>query len=178
MNTEKIAYQITANNNELSLFEAEKNAKLYHSFWYMDFGKTCAEVKNAENKLVYDITKKFQFWKWRMVYHIKKSVRDISFLISQNSRNTIFKMELLDGVYEIKVHYLKKKSIYKNNTKIAEFDEAKAEENKIDLLVLEDTDLGIIFLLYVCLLIGINDFKSNSVLKSQKRLEKNLEPWF
>ena len=174
----KIAYNITQNNNELFLFKENATKSMYNSFWYMEFGKTCAEIKNENEKKLYTITKKFQFWKWRMVYLITKNVNDKSILISQNSRNTIFKIELLEDDYEIKVHYKKKKSIYKNNLKIAEFDELLAEENSVKLLVSDANDLEIIFLLYVCLLIGVNDFASKTVLKSQKQLEKNTEPWF
>lgn len=174
----KIAYNISQKNNELLLYKDDVSKTIYSSFWYMEFGKTCAEIKNEEEKKLYTITKKFQFWKWRMVYLIEKNVNDKSILISQNSRNTIFKIELLEANYEIKVHYKKKKSIYKNNIKIAEFDELLAEENNVNLLVSDANDLEIIFLLYVCLLIGVNDFASKTVLKSQKQLEKNTEPWF
>lgn len=175
---EKSKYTITQNNNELFLFSEKSEQPIYQSFWYMEFGKTCAEIRNENGKKLYSVTKKFQFWKWRMVYLITKNVNDKSILISQNSRNTIFKIALLEGDYEIKVHYKKKKSIYKNNIKIAEFNELLAEKNDVKLLVSTKEELEIIFLLYACLLIGINDFASKTVLKSQKQLEKNTEPWF
>ena len=173
----KSNYYITQNNNKLFIFSNDKKEPIYNSFWYMEFGKTCAEIKDATENRIYTITKKFQFWKWRMVYLISQNFKDMTLLISQNIRNTIFKIELLSGDYEIKVHYKKKKSVYKNNVKIAEFDESLAEENKIDLQVSETEELDKIFLLYVCLLIGVNDFKSKGVLTSQKQLELNEEPW-
>jgi len=74
--------------------------------------------------------------------------------------------------------YKKKKSIYKNTIKIAEFDESTAENNLIKVLVSEKEELERGFLLYACLLIGINDFTSKTVLRSQKQLEKNEEQWF
>ena len=175
---QKTAFDIVANNNELILFNAEEETKVYHSYWYMEFGKMCAEISDTDQKLVYHITKKFQFWKWRMVYLIENAAKEKSILIAQNSRNTIFSIELPSGVYEIRVHYRKKKSIYKNDVKIAEFDETLAEENQIKLLVSDSNEAHVIFLLYVSLLIGINDFKQKSGFKSQKKLEKNVEAWF
>lgn len=170
------SYHIYQDNNKLTIFEADKTDFIYSSFWFMDFGKTCAEIKNAKDEKLFSITKKFQFWKWRMVYLISQNFKDLSILISQNTRNTIFKIELLSGNYEIKVHYKKKKSIYKDGNKIAEFDESFIN-GKIELLVSNSDELKIIFLLYVCLLIGENEFKSKSPLKSQKQLEVNEDPW-
>lgn len=170
-------YHIYQNNNQLEISEADKKEVIYSSFWFMDFGKTCAEIKNAKDELLFSITKKFQFWKWRMVYLISQKFGDLSILISQNTRNTIFKIDLLSGDYEIKVHYQKRKSIYKDGDKIAEFNESLSS-GKIELLVSNTNELKIIFLLYVSLLIGENEFKSKSPLKSQKQLEKNDDPWF
>lgn len=170
-------YHIHQYNNELKISEADSSEIIYSSFWFMEFGKTCAEIKDANGGLLFSITKKFQFWKWRMVYLISQKFSDLSILISQNTRNTIFKIELLSGNYEIKVHYKKRKSIYKDGEKIAEFDESFSNE-KIELLVSNTNELKMIFLLYVSLLIGQNEFKSKTVLKSQKQLETNNDPWF
>ena len=174
----KIAYKIEQNNNELYLTKENAKELIFSSFWYMEFGKTCAEIKDAKENKIYTVTKKFQFWKWRMVYLISQNFKDMTLLISQNTRNTVFKIELLSGNYKIKVHYKKKKSIYKNTIKIAEFDESTAENNLIKVLVSEKEELERVFLLYACLLIGVNDFTSKTVLRSQKQLEKNEEPWF
>lgn len=175
---EKFSYEIRVNNNELSLVKEGVKGSLFSSFWFMEFGKICAEVKDKNEKKIYSISKKFQFWKWRMVYLISKNIKENSILISQNTRNTIFKMDLLSGDYEVKVHYKKKKSIYKDNVKIAEFNENNVTENSIQVLVSDLQELEKVFLLYVCLQIGNNDFKSQTVLSSQKKLEKNTEPWF
>lgn len=175
----KISYEIQTNNHQLTLFQTGAEIPLLSSFWFMEFGKTCAEMLNADQKTLYSITKKFQFWKWRMVYHISKNVNERAILISQNTRNTIFKIELLSGNYEVKVHYKKKKSIFKDGVKIAEFNESETNKTQtITLLVVHEKDVEISFLLYVCLLIGVNDFSSKTVLTSQKKLEKNTKPWF
>ncbi|PQJ80242.1 hypothetical protein BTO18_14115 [Polaribacter porphyrae] len=174
----KISYEISQNNNELILLKEGKKTPLLTSFWYMEFGKTCAEIKEDNDKLLYSVTKKFQFWKWKMVYLIFKNGGEKSILISQNTRNTVFKIELLNSVYQIKVNYKKKKSIYKDTTKIAEFDESFLATNNIKLLVADSGELQILFLLYTSLFIGINDLKSKTALKSQKQLEKNTEAWF
>jgi len=134
-------YEIEQNNNELYLTKENAKELIFSSFWYMEFGKTCAEIKDAKENKLYTVTKKFQFWKWRMVYLISQNFKDMTLLISQNTRNTVFKIELLSGNYEIKVHYKKKKSIYKNTIKIAEFDESTAENNLIKVLVSEKEEL-------------------------------------
>lgn len=170
-------YHISQNNNILKISEAVNNEVIYSSFWFMEFGKTCAEIKNAKNEVEFSITKKFQFLKWRMVYLISQKTADLSILIAQNTRNTIFKLDLLSGNYEIKVHYKKKKSIFKDGEKIAEFDESFTNQ-RVELLVLNTNELKIIFLLYACLLVGENEFKSKSIIKSQKQLETNENPWF
>lgn len=170
-------YYISKNNNILKISEAVNNEVIYSSFWFMEFGKTCAEIKNAKNEVEFSITKKFQFWKWRMVYLISQKTADLSILIAQNTRYTVFKLDLLSGNYEIKVHYKKKKSIFKDGEKIAEFDESFTNK-RVELLVLNTNELKIIFLLYACLLVGENEFKSKYIIKSQKQLETNENPWF
>ena len=173
----KIAYKIEQNNNELFLTKENSRNLIFSSFWYMEFGKTCAEIKDVKENKIYTITKKFQFWKWRMVYLIYRTVSKASYLISQNTRNTIFKIELLSGHYEIRVHYQKKKSVYKDDVKIAEIDESFSSDKYINLSVKNENDIKIIFLLYTCLLIGEKELTSKSVMKSQKTLETNEEPW-
>lgn len=171
-------YYISQDNNQLTVFEADKQEVLFSSYWFMEFGKTLAEIYAANEKLVYTVTKKFQFWRLRMVYLIARNVGSESILISQNTRNTIFKVELLSGNYEIKVHYKKKKSIYKDNIKIAEIDESFSEGKSINLLVLDKSKIDVIFLLYSCLQIGENELTSKTIMKSQKKLETNEDPWF
>lgn len=174
----KTAYKISNFNNELKLFKADKKEIIYSSFWFMEFGKTSSEIKDSSKRLIFSITKKFQFWKWRMVYLITHKIGDLSILISQNNRNTIFKVELLSGDYEIKIHFKKKKSIYKNDFKIAEFDENLDQEKHINLLVSDEQEIKNIFLLYSSLLIGKTDQSTETLIKSQKQLESNEEPWF
>ena len=174
----KTDYKISHFNNELKLFKADKKEIIYSSFWFMEFGKTSAEIKDSSKKLSFSVTKKFQFWKWRMVYLITHKIGDLSILISQNKRNTVFKIELLSGDYEIKVHFRKKKSIYKNDFKIAEFDENLDKEKHINLLVSDEQEIKNIFLLYSSLLIGETDQSTKTLIKSQKQLESNEEPWF
>jgi hypothetical protein len=173
----KTTYKISHFNNELIVFKADKKEIIFSSFWFMEFGKTCAEIKNSKEEHMYSITKKFQFWKWRMVYIIKNNDQKKLILISKNNRNTIFKIEIDDTSFEIKINYKKKKSIYKNDVKIAEVDENLSEENFIELITTDKNELKIIFLLYTCLLIGKNHENSSSILTSQKRLESNEEPW-
>jgi hypothetical protein len=173
----KNTYKISHFNNDLKVFEADKKEIIFSSFWFMEFGKTCAEIQNSKEELIYSVTKKFQFWKWRMVYIIKDTHDKTSLLISQNSRYTIFKLEIENDVYEIRTHYKKKKSIYKNGLKIAEYDENLSEEKFMKLLTSDSKELNIIFLLYTSLLIGTNHQNSKTILTSQKKLEPNQEPW-
>ena len=85
-----------------------------HKKWANDY-------RRLSNHNVKILSLKGQFWKWRMVYLIKDNNEKDLILISQNKRNTIYKIEIDSTIYEIKIHYKKKKSVYKNNKKIAEF---------------------------------------------------------
>jgi|TARA_R110001606_G_scaffold118003_1_gene248106 hypothetical protein len=173
----KTTYKISHFNNELKVFKADKKEIIFSSFWFMEFGKTCAEIKNSKEEHLYTITKKFQFWKWRMVYLIKNKNENKFILISTNNRNTIFKIEIDDTNFEIKINYKNKKSIYKNQIKIAEVDENLSEENFKELITTDKNELEIVFLLYTCLLVGKNHENSGSILTSQKQLETNEDPW-
>jgi hypothetical protein len=146
----------------------------------MDFGKFGSEIFNSDEKNVYSITKKFKFWKWKMVFTIIDSKENVMHLISQNNRKTIYSIDVDSVIYVIKVHYKKKKSIFKNGKKIAEFDESFSDENFkecIKLQILDKKDLEICFLLFSCLKIGETEQNSKAILTSQKQLESNQEPW-
>lgn len=173
-----ISYSINHFNNTLNLYSSEE--KLYTSGWYMEFGKTASEIYNKDEKVIYTATKQFQFWKWRMVYHIKKYNDELAELISQNNRKTIFSIDVNQITYEIRIHYKKRKSIFKNGVKIAEFDESftdKNYNNEIKLMLLDKNDLEISFLLFSCLKIGQTEQDRKPLLASQKQLEVNNEPW-
>ncbi|PQB03170.1 hypothetical protein BST83_17805 [Polaribacter filamentus] len=165
-------------NNRLDVFNSHES--IYNSQWFMDFGKFGSEVFNSEEKIIYSITKKFKFWKWKMVFTIKDNKENVLNLISQNNRKTIYSIDINEITYEIKTHYKKKKSIFKNGTKIAELDESFSNENFkecIKLQLLDKKDLEICFLLFSCLKIGDTEQSSKAILTSQKQLEPNQEPW-
>ena len=171
-------YTIKHFNNTLNLFSSEE--KLYTSQWFMEFGKFGSEIINAEEKVIYKVTKKFKFWKWKMVFTIKNSNDVLSELISQNNGKTIYAIDI-DGVtYETKIHFKKKISIFKNGDKIAEIDEsflAKNSKDSIKFQLLDKSDLLICFLLFSCLKIGTTEQDYKVILPSQKQLEPNDEPW-
>lgn len=171
-------YSIKHFNNTLDLFSSKE--KLYSSKWFMDFGKFGSEIFNSEDKIIYYITKKFKFWKWKMVFTIKNDLGNITELISQNNRKTIYSIDIDKVTYEIKIHYKKKNSIFKNGDKIAEIDQSFSDENyqdRIKLQLLNQKDLAICFLLFSCLKIGETEQSSKAILTSQKKLEPNKEPW-
>ena len=175
--TEK--YLIKHFNNTLDLYSSEE--KRYSSSWFMDFGNFGSELFNSEKKKIYSITKKFKFWKWKMVFIIKDCSSDISELISLNNRKTIYSVTVNQIIYNIKIHYKKKTAIFKNGYKIAEFDAAILDENQyqtIQLQLLDAKDLEVCFLLFSCLKIGETEQNSKVVLSSQKQLEINEDPWF
>ena len=165
-------------NNSLDLYSAK--TKLYSSSWFMDFGKFGSEVFDAKEKKIYSISKKFQFWKWKMVFTIKENNEKLTELFSQNNRDTIYST-LLNGVsYELKIHYNKKTSIFKDGEKIAEFDASILDNNQeqsIKLQLLDITNLESCFLLFSCLKIGEIEQKAKTILSSQKKLEINEDPW-
>lgn len=171
-------YSIKHFNNTIDVFES--NQKKYTSKWFMDFGKFCSEVFTYDEKLLYSITKKFKFWKWKMVYTIKSDKNIITELISLNNKKTIHAIVVNDITYEILIHYKKRISIFKNEEKIAEFDESFSDENykeSIKLLLLDKNDLEISFLLYSCIKIGETEPNKKAILTSQKQLEVNQDPW-
>ena len=171
-------YAIKHFNNSLDLYSSKK--RLISSKWFMEFGKQGAEVFNVDDKIIYYITKKFEFWKWKMVYTIKDVNGNVSELISKNNKKTIFSVDLKGITYELKIHFKKKISIYKNAYKIAEFDESftdKEFEDLIKLQLLDKKDVEISFLLFSCLKVGEVETTSKSAFASQKQLEPNDDPW-
>jgi hypothetical protein len=146
----------------------------------MGFGKFGSEIFNSEGKIVYVVTKKFKFWKWKMVFTIRKNRTFLSELISQNTKKTVYSIALGEAAYQIKIQYKKRISVFKNELKIAEFDQSFSDEkhqDSIKLQLLNTEDLEICFLLFSCLKIGEVEKSSKAILTSQKQLEKNEEPW-
>ncbi|WP_299058609.1 hypothetical protein [uncultured Polaribacter sp.] len=176
MNTE--TYTLKHFNNTLDVFLSEE--KLYTSKWFMDFGKFGSEVFNSKDEIVYHITKKFKFWKWKMVFTIKNENGILKELTSQNNKKTIYSIIIENQTYTIKIHYKKRFSIFKNGDKIAEIDASFTHKNfqkTIKLQLLDRKDLEISFLLFSCLKIGEVEERSKAIITSQKQLEINIEPW-
>jgi hypothetical protein len=165
-------------NNSLDLYSSK--TKLYSSRWFMDFGKFGSEIFDSEEKRIYSISKKFQFWKWKMVFTINQNNKKLTDLFSQNNRDTVYSVDFKGDLYEIKIHYNKKTSIFKNGEKIAEFDASIIDNNQeqsIQLQLPDVTNLESCFLLFSCLKIGEIEQKSETILSSQKKLEINEDPW-
>jgi hypothetical protein len=173
----KIVYKIDHAINNFKVYTAE-NGLQYAASWFLEFGKTTSEVYNLRNETIYTITKKFKFWKWRISYSIlNKSVESL-ILNSNNKENSIFQLQLESALYEIRIHYLEKKSVYKNGIKIAEINDSfsvSKEENTSNLLLLNPKDLEIIFLLFTCLKTG--EVHQKPMMKSQKELIPIEEKW-
>ena len=109
---------------------------------------------------------------------ITNKQKETFFLNSQNKQNSLFKLALNEDIFEVKIHYYKKKSVLKNGVKIAEFNDGfleSKEENTSNLLVTDITDLEIVFLLYTCLKTGVTNQKP--LIKSQKELISIKEDW-
>ena len=174
---EKINYKIDHSNNNLKAYN-NLDALQYKASWFLEFGKTTSEIYNLDNEIIYTIAKKFKFWKWRMSYNISTKNKENLVLISNNTKNSIFKLQLNNALYEIQIHYFQKQSIFKNGIKIAEINDAFAEsfeENTSNVLLLNSDDLEMIFLLYTCLKTGIINQKP--VIRSQKELIPIEEKW-
>ena len=174
---EKINYKIDHSNNNLKAYN-NLDALQYKASWFLEFGKTTSEIYNLDNEIIYTIAKKFKFWKWRMSYNISTKNKENLVLISNNTKNSIFKLHLNNALYEIQIHYFQKQSIFKNGIKIAEINDAFAEsfeENTSNVLLLNSDDLEMIFLLYTCLKTGIINQKP--VIRSQKELIPIEEKW-
>ncbi len=174
---EKLVYKIDHSTNNFKVYNSENRLE-YTSSWFLEFGKTTAEVYNLENEILYRITKKFKFWKWRVSYNIVTKDKETVVLNSENKENSSFKTQFKNDVFEIQIHYYQKKSVYKNGIKIAEIDDSfyeSKEENTSNLLITNNTDLEIIFLLFTCLKTG--EINQKPIMKSQKELISIKEKW-
>jgi hypothetical protein len=172
------SYTINHNNSTLVLTSANKI--IYASSWFSEFGKFGCEVFNENDEIIYKISKQFQFWKWKMVFEIKKKDTFLVEMQSQNNKKTIFSVDINEITYEIRIHYKKRISIYKNDIKISEVDESFSDEGfkkNIKLLLIDKKDLEICFLLFSCLKIGETDQNTRVLIASQKQLEVNEDPW-
>jgi hypothetical protein len=155
-----------------------ENLLKYTASWFLEFGKTTSEIYNLKNETIYKISKKFHFWKWRIAYTILIKNKENFVLCSNNKENSIFKLQLAHALYEIRIHYFQKKSVYKNGLKIAEINDGfsvSKEENTSNLLLLNPKDLEIIFLLFTCLKTG--EVHQKPMMKSQKVLIPIVEKW-
>tara|TARA_R110001592_G_scaffold17748_1_gene74224 strand:- start:8426 stop:8776 length:351 start_codon:yes stop_codon:yes gene_type:complete len=115
-----------------------------------------------------------------MVFTIKNQQKNFTELISQNNRKTIYSIDINEITYDIKIHFKKKISIFKNEAKIAEIDASFLDEkhqDNIKLELLDQKDLAVSFLLFSCLKIGETEQGSKAIFTSQKQLEPNEEPW-
>lgn len=174
----KSIFSVIRENSKLAVLNKEDEV-LYISTWFMEFGKLASEIFDDNKNKLFTITKKFQFWKWRMVYKIVDSNKNDFILTSQNTRNTIYKIDYKNNTYEVKIHYKKRTSIFKNDTKIAELDASFQDESYLEAIKLATNnteEIETIFVLFSSLMIGESDQKK-PVLKSQKQLETIEDPW-
>lgn len=174
----KLVFNVIRENSKLAVLNNEEEV-LYISSWFMEFGKFVSEIFDNQKNKLFTITKRFQFWKWRMVYKIVDYNSNNFILISQNARNTVYKIDYKNDIYEIKTQYKKRTSIFKNSLKIAELDASFKDKDfleSIKLVTSNSKEIEIIFLLFSSLQIGESDQKK-PVLKSQKQLELVQEAW-
>ncbi|WP_298766968.1 hypothetical protein [uncultured Polaribacter sp.] len=173
----KLVYKIDHATNNFKLYNAN-NQLLQTASWFLEFGKTSSEIYSDKNKVSYKIIKKFKFWQWKTSYKITNKQKETFFLNSQNKQNSLFKLALNEDIFEVKIHYYKKKSVLKNGVKIAEFNDGfleSKEENTSNLLLKDTTDLETVFLIFTCLKTGVTNQKP--LLKSQKELISIQEDW-
>jgi hypothetical protein len=174
---EKTVYKIDHSTNNFKIYAANNILK-YTASWFLEFGKTTAEIYSLKNETIYKISKKFKFWKWRISYTILNRGKENFVLNASNSNNSIFELQLQDDFYEIQIHYFEKKSVYKNSIKIAEITDGfstSKEESTSNLLLLNSEDLKIIFLLFTCLKTG--EVHQKAIMKSQKEFIPIEEKW-
>jgi hypothetical protein len=173
----KKVYKIDHSTNNFKVYTTENILK-YTAGWFLEFGKTTSEIYNLKNETIYKVSKKFHFWKWRIAYTILTKNKENLVLNSNNKENSIFKLQLEHALYEIRIHYFEKKSVYKNSIKIAEIDDgfsASKEENTSNLLLLNTEDLEMVFLLFTCLKTGVVHQKP--IMRSQKEWIPIEEKW-
>lgn len=60
---DKFPFQIHYFNIELKLRKIDSDTTILSSYWFMEFGKSAAEVSDCDGKLLFSMIKKFQFWK-------------------------------------------------------------------------------------------------------------------
>jgi hypothetical protein len=173
----KKVYKIDHSTNNFKIYNAD-NALKSKASWFLEFGKTSAEVYDLKNKITHSISKKFKFWKWRISFTITDSKGGLTTLHSVNKENSIYEFQFEENIFKIHMHYYQKQSIFKNNIKIAEINDsflASKEENTSNLLLSDSDDLEIIFLLFTCLKTG--ETHQKSIIKSQKALIPLEDNW-
>ena len=174
----RLIFNIVHDNNKLAVFNTEEKM-LFNSIWFMEFGKSIAEIFDNQQNTLFTITKRFQFWKWKMVYKLLDQKKDNFLLTAQNARNTIYNLDYESSNYKVLLHYKQRMSILKNSEKIAELDASfkhKNSLNSIQLTTSNSNELKIIFTLFSCMKIG-ESAQVKPVLNSQKQLEPNPDPW-
>ncbi|WP_299063345.1 hypothetical protein [uncultured Polaribacter sp.] len=174
---DKLTYKISHATNNLQIYNTE-NECLFFSSWFLEFGKTTAEIYNTKKEILYKITKKFKFWKWRISYEIETKEGKKLILISDNKQNSIFKLQLNEDIFEVKIHYFDKKSIFKNGNKITEIDDSfstSKEKNISNVLLSDQEDLEFVFVLFSCLKTG--ETHQKPIMKSQKEWISIKDEW-
>lgn len=174
---DKLVYKISHATNNLQIYNTE-NEFAFFSSWFLEFGKITTEIYNTEEEIIYKITKKFKFWKWKISYEIETKEGEKLVLISDNKQNSIFKLHLNDTNFEVKIHYFDKKSIFKNGVKITEIKESYStskEKNISNVLLSNKEDLELVFLIFSCLKTG--ETHQKPIIKSQKEWISIEEEW-
>ncbi len=113
---EKINYKIDHSNNNLKAYN-NLDALQYKASWFLEFGKTTSEIYNLDNEIIYTIAKKFKFWKWRMSYNISPKNKESLVLISSNTTNSVFKLQLGTDFYEVQIHYFQKPKVHHHKSR-------------------------------------------------------------
>ncbi len=150
-------YLIHNSGNYLELSKKSDNRTIVSGVWWITWSKYKSEILDNNDNLIYTISRKFSFWKWKMSFIVKSPSGEIFLVEGKNKSHTIYQSVIKENIFEIKIHKKRKKSVFKNGVQIASIDESFVSvfgESKGHIMTNSPENIIEIFTLFFCLNFG------------------------
>ena len=148
---------IITRHNGISIAHKGESQILFKGTWSIFFGKSKAEIFDANDNLIYKIEKKIKWLKFQSIYHIIDSNNKELKFTSENKKHSIYGLNIDDNYYQYRIHKGRKQSIFKNDKQVASIEDdfvSSFYKDSIRILADNDENIEILFLLIMCLQIG------------------------
>lgn len=156
-------YKIHKSRTSLYLTEKNSGRTIISGVWWITWGKYKSEISDSDNRVIYTISRKFFFWKWKMTYTIKDVTGNTFLFEGRNKSHTIYQAVIKEDTYEVKIHKKRKRSVFKNGIQIASIDESLIGilgSSKGLITTSNPENITEIFVLFFCLNFGVKDDNS------------------